>query len=277
MKKIAVLYICIGRYSVMWEGFYESSKRHFFKNNDVNYFVFTDSDTLKYKDSSDVKIIKERDYGWPGNTLYRFRMFDSIKEHLIKYDYAYFFNANAFFVKDVDEDIEPNEKQQLVLAQHFKMINKNPIRYGYDRNKKSKAYVKWGYEGKDYIQACFIGATAKEMVKLSEQLSQNISQDDNNNVVAKWHDESHLNKYIIDRDYKLLSVSYVYPEVLNLPIAINILMRDKNKFADLSVLRYGKKSLKRVILQKTVNQLIKIRITFYIILSKLGMIKKRGK
>ena len=273
-QRIAILYICLGNYYVMWDGFYNSAKQYLFTKHDIHFYCFTDNEKLLQSELEDVTFIKERNYGWPGNTLYRFKMFSSLDDELIKYDLVYFFNANAFFVEELNDEIMPEDKQTLVVAQHFKMQGLDPILYGYDRNKKSTAFVKWGEEGKDYVQACFIGALASEMIKMAKELSNNIDIDENNGIVAKWHDESHFNKYIIGKNYKLLPVSYVYPEVLELPIEVKILMRKKEQFGDLNVLRYGNKSLWRTIKEKTVFQYRKIQNYYHFLLKRIGVYDK---
>lgn len=267
--KIAILYICIGNYSVMWEGFYISAQKYLFLNQEKHFYVFTDSEQICKLKLPDVTFIKEKNYGWPGNTLYRFNMFCNIKDKLLNYDYIYFFNANAQFITKISDNILPNKHEKLVVAQHFGMQNMDPIFYEYDRNPRSTAYVRWGEEGKDYIQACFIGAEAKAFIEMSELLNNNIKIDEKQNIVARWHDESHINKYIIDKPYRLLPVSYVYPEVLKLPIKPMILMRDKTKFADLHILRYGNKSLSRTLSEKIEYQRRKLQKRWYYFLKKV--------
>ena len=93
---VAVLYICTGKYSIFWEEFYRSMEKYFLKQPEVEYFVFTDADKL-YDEERNVKIhrIRQENLGWPGNTLFRFHMFVSIKEKLEDYDYLFFLNANT--------------------------------------------------------------------------------------------------------------------------------------------------------------------------------------
>ncbi len=272
-RNISVLYICLGNYSVMWEGFYESAKKFFFVEDNVDYFVFTDDDRLLSSQIEHVTFIKEKNYGWPGNTLYRFRFFTSISDKIKKYDYAYFFNANAYFVRPISDELIPRDGCRIIAAQHFKFKDMDPILCGYDRNPKSTASIKWGHEGKAYCQACFIGATGPEMVKMSEILSHNIATDEDNHVVAKWHDESHFNKYICDKQYTLLPVSYVYPEALHLDIPIHILMRSKENFADLTTLRYGKRRKMDVLKEKIGYQNRKIQGYYHYFKKKLGLYK----
>ena len=80
---IAILYICTGKYSVFWKEFYRSMEKYFLRNSEVEYFVFTDADKL-YDEEKNARIhrIRQENLGWPGNTLFRFRMFVSIKEKL---------------------------------------------------------------------------------------------------------------------------------------------------------------------------------------------------
>lgn len=44
--KVAILYICTGRYNQFFKGFYESCERNFLPNSNKEYFVWTDDDGL---------------------------------------------------------------------------------------------------------------------------------------------------------------------------------------------------------------------------------------
>lgn len=56
------------------------------------------------------------------------------------------------------------------------------------------------------------GGTSKAFLYMSHVLNDAIEEDLKKNVIARWHDESHLNRYIIDRkDCRLLSPEYCYP------------------------------------------------------------------
>jgi hypothetical protein len=239
MKKIAVLYIGLGKYLVLWPEFYQSAKLHFFTHDSVHYFLFTDSHLISKENN--LSVIPTKDYGWPGNTLYRFSMFDGIAEQLKNFDYVFFFNGNAFFMKDVSDDILP-DSSNLVSVRHFKEKTGHHLFTQYERHKKSAAYVKWGTEPPDYVQACLIGATGSKMVEMSHKLSENIKIDEKKGICAIWHDESHFNWFVKNNGCRVLPLSYAYPESVH-PENVKpiILMRDKTRYADLNVLRFGKK------------------------------------
>lgn len=274
--KIAVLYICIGKYTVLWPEFYDSARKYLFTSDNVHYFVYTDSDCLKRQLSHlpDVTAIAERNHGWPGNTLFRFEMFLRIKQILKDFDFIYFFNANTQFLSKIDEDILPNANE-LVVAEHFAMKNIDPILFEYDRNKKSEAYVPYGKESTHYVQAALIGGRADAFLLMCKLCASNIEKDLQNEVVARWHDESHLNKYILDKSVKILPLSYIYPEILLSQVADGepkILMRDKTRYASLSVLRYGKRRIWDIIFEKLEFQRRKIEKYFYWCLKHLGLL-----
>ena len=132
--KIGVLYIALGRYSVMWSEFYQTARQHFFTSENVHFYVFTDDPDIEIGDN--VTIISTKNYGWPGNTLYRFKMFLSISSTLKISIICFFFNANALFMADIGAEILPTNKEKLVSVEHFAYIHSHPSQIGYDRNKK---------------------------------------------------------------------------------------------------------------------------------------------
>ena len=76
MKKVAVLYICTGKYSILWKEFYESFEKHFLPDCKKEYFVFTDADKIEYEDNnSSIHRIAQEALQWPYSTLLRFHMF----------------------------------------------------------------------------------------------------------------------------------------------------------------------------------------------------------
>ena len=46
MMKVAILYICTGRYAQFFDGFYESAEQYLLQGVEKRYFVFTDQAQL---------------------------------------------------------------------------------------------------------------------------------------------------------------------------------------------------------------------------------------
>lgn len=65
---------------------------------------------------------------------------------------------------------------------------------------------------------------------MCEQLLSNILKDKENGIIALWHDESHLNHYMLDRvDLKILGVEFGVPEGWSIQSnTIKIIIQDKS-------------------------------------------------
>lgn len=208
--KIAVLYIATGRYSIFWDDFYTSCENYFLKKHEKTYFVFTDDENIK--DKENIRKIYQKKLGWPYDTMMRFDMFLTLEKELIDYDYIFFFNANTKFLSDVNEEILPDEVHDgLVTASHHAFYDKNPDDYTYDRNPLSTAYIPFG-EGSHYATGALNGGISKNYLDMCKKCSENDHTDLDNNVIALWHDESHLNKYLLDKNPLIMPVNYLYPE-----------------------------------------------------------------
>lgn len=235
IMKIAVFYICTGKYTVFWKEFYLSSERYFLSDHEKHYFVFTDG-KIDFFDIPRIHCIHQENLGWPENTLKRFHMFFSIKDYLKDYDYLFFCNANLLFVQHVDDEILPSITEGIVVTQHPGFFNKAPNEYPYDRNPGSKAFISSGI-GAHYVAGGFNGGCQEAYLKLIQTLKQNVEEDERKGIVALWHDESHLNRYILDHSYKLLSSAYLYPEGWDIPFEKKILVRDKSLLGGHNYLR----------------------------------------
>ena len=72
---------------------------------------------------------------------------------------------------------------------------------------------------------------------MSDDLRNNINLDLKNNVISKWHDESHLNRYFLNYPPKVLDPSYSNPEAFYIPFSKKIIQIDKNKLGGHDFLR----------------------------------------
>lgn len=210
--RVAVLYICTGRYSRFFAGFYESAKKHLLRGiAEVEYFVFTDDTTLTTGD--DVHIIERQCKGFPADTLGRFEMFLSMRSQLEAFDYIFFLNSNALLVKDVGTEILPDSETGLTAARWVKQKPMDwPMFYPYERRRQSTAHIP-PFDGPyAYYMGGFNGGTAKAYLAMAEQLNQNIKADTGKGILARYHDQAYLNHYLHKRPLQELPKGYCCPE-----------------------------------------------------------------
>lgn len=244
---IAILYICTGKYAIFWENFYKACEKNFIKNIPKTYYVFTDQNI---ENNDNVVVIYQEKLGWPYDTLHRFKMFKSIVDSLKKFDYIFFLNANMHFTLPVSEEILP-ENEGLLAVLHPGFYNKNREQFTYEANVKSLAYI-GPNEGEHYFMGGFNGGKSRDYINLIIELSHNIDIDHSKGIIAVWHDESHLNRYLINKQVKILPPSYGYPEGWDLPFEPKIVVLDKAKYGGHAFLReikeesFLKKILKKI-------------------------------
>ena len=83
----------------------------------------------------------------------------------------------------------------------------------YERNPLSTACIPYDAHPNHYFAGGFQGGRSKDYLELCVKISYNINTDMNNGIIAKWHDESHLNKYFYeDTPDKVLTSDYCTPE-----------------------------------------------------------------
>lgn len=225
--KIAILYICTGKYAQFFSGFYNSCEKYFLKGiANLEYFVFTDD--MKLTEADNVHLFKRECQGFPLDSLFRFDMFLSIKDLLQDFEYIFFFNANMQVVEPVGEEILP-KNEGLVAVLHPGYYNKWTILIPYERNKKSTAYIPPHKGPYKYYMGSLNGGKSADYLKLVETCSKNTHIDYDNGFIAMVHDESHLNKYLSEHECLALSPAYAYPEGKKFPFKPRILMVDKLK------------------------------------------------
>lgn len=240
MGKVAILYICTGKYTVFWPEFFSSYEKNFLKKSEVHYYVFTDADKLEGEETGRVHKKFQKKLGWPNDTLMRFHMFKTIEDELKSYDFIYFMNANCECVAPVTEEEFLPQDKNLVVVKHPGFYNKTPLEFTYDRNPKSTAYIPEG-EGNVYVCGGINGGTSSAFIELIDTLVHNIDEDKKNGIIALWHDESHINHYILNRhDYRLLSPSYCFAEGWDLPFEPKIVVREKSRYIDVDLVKKEK-------------------------------------
>lgn len=217
VSKIAILFIGTSRYIEFFPRYYETLKQYFLEKTPKDFFVFTDMIDFPFlKDKKDVIIIKTEHQKWPFSTLLRFRIINKVKNKLKKYSHIIFIDADMYVNSSVKEEEFFSHDKPLFAVKHDSYVNK-PGEFEF--NPISTASVSHNDDLSDYCVGAFWGGQRESLLKLLEILEKRIDQDLSKNYVAKWHDESHLNKYLIENkfDVHILDPSYAYPELKPMP------------------------------------------------------------
>ncbi|MCP4400818.1 MAG: methyltransferase domain-containing protein [bacterium] len=151
---------------------------------------------------------------WPFSILFRFRYIHRIHKQLAEYSHIIFIDADMYVSACVSEEEFFSHEKPLFGVQHpgNYMRGHSP----YELNPGSSAGVTEADDTSMYWQGCFWGGRTKDVLLLSRILAERIDDDLSRDIIARWHDESHLNKYFIEHRASVHTYhpGYAYPEML---------------------------------------------------------------
>lgn len=201
--KIAICTICTDKYFNNLIKLKKSIDTFFLKKYNVDILVY--SDQLEENNF----VFKIAHLPSPLITLMKFNFLLQQKEKLQKYDLIYFIDSDCEFIDFVDEEIFPSEQLPIVVTKHpWQGYNSD----SYEDNIKSTAYVKDSMNN-HYFQASFFGGYAQTFLEMCQSINEMIKIDLSNRYIAKWFDESYLNKFLLDKSKKILDCGYAYPNI----------------------------------------------------------------
>lgn len=233
-QRVAVLYLCTGQYVRFWPEFYDNVRRNFLPECRLEFIVFTDAERLS-PIASDVRVVPEPARPWPEPTLFRYQTFLRVESVLREYDFLFFLNANVICARAVSgAEILPREEQgeKLVVVTHPGFFDRPASEATYERDPRSTAHVSIAESGV-YVCGGINGGTTDAFLSMAQTLADRISADYDRGVVALWHDESHLNRYILGRsDYRLLGPEFCSPEDWDGPFDPVLRLRVKRHVID---------------------------------------------
>jgi len=210
--KVAIIYVCAGKYIKLLPKFYKTVKKYFLLNTLKDFFVFTDQLDYPYlSGKKDIKIIPIKFEKWPFITLKKFKLINKIKKKLMGYSHIIFFDGDMYINSLISEEEFFSHNKPLFGVQHPYFVKKKGL---FEKNPISTAAVTNEDDLSIYWQGCFFGGKRDYFLKLSEELEKRIDKDLKNNFVANWNDEPHLIKYFIENKDKVFTFnpSYSYPE-----------------------------------------------------------------
>lgn len=212
MSRTALLVIATGpAYCSYAENLIASAKK-FFVPHDV--IMFTDD----HRGFAVEEQFATQARGYPGTTLMRYHTFWDRRDVLRKYDYLFYSDADMQFVAPVSEQDIFAEGITATLHPGFAVDRYPPLHIRTstvgtpERRERSTAFIP--IEAKNaYYCGGFNGGRTVDFLRMTETLVNNINTDNRNGILALWHDESHLNRYLFDKPpARVLTPSFCYPE-----------------------------------------------------------------
>lgn len=176
--KIGLIIIATQKYTSFLPNLLGDVKKHFLKNHDVEVFVFSDQEI------SNVTWIKCEHKPWPWMTLGRYSLFSDLP----KKDYYYYIDADMRIMNDIGDEIITDR----LATEHFGFKGGKGT---HETNPRSLAYID---EKEDYVYCWGAFQGGAKFLEDAKQLNSFIMKDFENNIIAKWHDESHWNRYLIN-------------------------------------------------------------------------------
>lgn len=216
--KVAIIFIGTGKYINFLPKYYENIENNFLPNCEKTFLLFTDG---KLENPPENIIIYHQEHlEWPYITLTRFEIINRARDEISKNDFLVFLDADTLVVDTVEEHEFISMEHDLFgvhhPCHHLGMPPHNKLPGAFETNTLSLAYVDTEKESPMvYYQGCLWGGKVPEVLNMIDELQDRVNKDLEKNVIAVWHDESHINKYFIENQNKVhtLSSQYAYPEV----------------------------------------------------------------
>ena len=202
-NNVAFLVIATGQSYISYAtGLIESMREHL--TFDPQIIAFTDNVQPLQKLARTFYI---DNLGYPKQTLMRYHTILS-KEHLLtKYDQLFYVDADMLFVGDVDaEEITSAGITAVLHPGYFEKNTKGDC----ETRPESTAFCD---DNKHYYAGGFQGGKTSAYLQAAKEIAAAIDLDTKNGITAKWHDESHWNKYLsVHQPASILNPSFCYPE-----------------------------------------------------------------
>jgi hypothetical protein len=236
--KVAVIFIGTGKYLNFLPSWYERCEEKFLPDIEKRYFVFTDGEIPESPEN--VSVYQTEHLDWPYITLYRFDIIGKSRGELLQYDWLVFLDADMAVVDTVTKEEFFDDTKKYIGVHHpchyLKMPPHDRFPGSFETSPLSTAKVSDEYDFSIYWQGCLWGGKIPDVIEMMDELHERIMKDEENNIIAQWHDESHLNAFYSERvsEVNTLNPSFAFPEVFSESCTFNPkivhLAKDNSKY-----------------------------------------------
>ena len=240
---IGVISIATGDYINYWKDQVTSVDKHLFLEYQVQISLFTDqiveaASFAKSLSRVEVTVIEIPPLSWPAATLDRYEIFT---EHWqdIKGDLIVYLDADMIVASDCGSELmEEKWGEGVTLVAHpgyfrgrhpWKLRVRNPsvmlsdmkrrlkMEAGigqWERRRSSRAFVPKSAR-RNYVCGGVWMGNREPLRELISLLARRTQEDHGSGIIARWHDESHLNWWASTHSHRLLPPEYCFDESRN--------------------------------------------------------------
>ncbi|XP_037676301.1 histo-blood group ABO system transferase 1-like [Choloepus didactylus] len=210
---IGLTVFAIKKYIIFLRLFLESAEKNFMVGHRVNYYIFTDQPDLvprlTLQKHRQMVVLQVRNYSrWQDVSMHRMEMISnfSTQRFLHEVDYLVCVDVDMKFNDHVGVEI----LSSLFGTLHPGFFGFSRNSFSYEHRPHSQAYIPKN-RGDFYYTGAFFGGSVREVYRLTKACHQAMTVDEANGIEAVWHDESHLNKYLLyHKPTKVLSPEYYW-------------------------------------------------------------------
>ena len=239
MKKIGIYIIATNNYVKLLDELFFDLNRIYQSNNnfDITINLATDNSTKIEEQLAQFKglnfnIIGIKSYNWPEATLFRYEIISRFN-NIFDFNYCIYLDCDMKIHEDFLEDSEFISDKRLTLVKHpafnfdktllgifyaftsptfvfnyVKSLAYQPFKLGaWEREKKSLARVPY-FKRNIYVHGAVWFGPPLPFYNVCRQLALRTDSDYRKEIIAVWHDESHLNWYSSQNDVNIISSEY---------------------------------------------------------------------
>ena len=215
--KVAISFLGTGKYLDFLPKYYQNIEEYFLPNTKKTILAFTDGELDETP--KNIKVFPQEHLDWPYITLKRFEIINKARKIIADHDWFIFIDGDALVVDRIEEEDFFTDKPLFGVhhpCHYLKMPPHNQYPGAYEITENCNAAIDLDkYQPKVYYQGCFWGGKTPEVCAMIDELEYRVGDDLKRNVIALWHDESHLNKYFIENPNLVHTYGpeYAFPEV----------------------------------------------------------------
>jgi hypothetical protein len=185
-----------------------------------------------------INVIEIQSLGWPLASLLRYELIASIEKKITE-EFVIYLDADMLIKRDFSDVVSPNTLTNgIALVAHpgFWRPKKNTTKFyfnhpelffkdlylrifnggigSWEKRRASDSFVRRKLRDNYYCGGTWMGVK-KDFFTMVRSLENTVQCDINNNVMAIWHDESHLNKWATQNSHSILDPGFCYAQEFN--------------------------------------------------------------